>query len=156
MSHKLFSLLYDIPLKCKYLVSTLIPISRLVKSFQWKSVAYYPSPFFHSTLCGGNLKGEGPQPPKLPPACCALHQGTWLSAQLLTPTRRIGCICVVLGIVPNGDWAVPDWNAWVIPSWGAISSDGCTKGRKLATPGADSGIAIFSRISPNISFPQQA
>jgi hypothetical protein len=33
---------------------------------------------------------------------CALHQSTWLSAQPFTLIRRVGCMCVVPRIVPNG------------------------------------------------------
>jgi hypothetical protein len=62
MSHKYLLLSYDIPLKRKYIVCTLVPILWLVKSFQWKPTAY-PSLLLHSTLCGEDLEGVGPQPP---------------------------------------------------------------------------------------------
>jgi len=63
MSHKYLSLPYDIPLKRKYLVCTLVPISRLVKSFSMKANRILSFTFLHSTLCEENLEGVGSQPP---------------------------------------------------------------------------------------------
>ncbi len=65
-------------------------------------------------------------------------------------------MCVVPGIIPNGNWAIIAWSARVVASWGAFSNSGWTKDKKFATSWADSGVAIFSSIQPNIFFPQQA
>jgi hypothetical protein len=61
---------------------------------------------------------------------CALHQSIWFFARPLTPTRRVECMCVVLRVVSNGSWTILTWNALVIVSWGAVSSDGWTKGKE--------------------------
>jgi hypothetical protein len=62
-----------------------------------------------------------------------LHQSTWLSAQPLTPVRWVGCMCVVLRDVPNGDWVGPSYHARAVTGWGTISSNDWTKGRKPGT-----------------------
>ncbi len=63
MSHKYLSLSYDIPLKHKYLVCTLVLISWLVKKISMKASRILSFIFLHSTLCGENLEGVGSQPP---------------------------------------------------------------------------------------------
>ncbi len=74
---------------------------------------------------------------------CVLHQSTWLSAQHLTPARRVECMCVVPGVVTSNGWAVPAYNAWVVAgsstcstwvvvSLSAVSSGGLTRGIKPA------------------------
>jgi hypothetical protein len=64
---------------------------------------------------------------------CALHQSIWLSAQPLTPARRVGCMCVILGIIPNGSWASHACRARAATGWGTISNNDWTKGKKPAT-----------------------
>jgi hypothetical protein len=64
---------------------------------------------------------------------CALHQSTWLSVQPFTPTRRVGCMCVVPRTVPNSSWVVLAWSARVVASWGALSNKAWTRSRKHAT-----------------------
>jgi hypothetical protein len=66
-------------------------------------------------------------------ALCTLHQSTWLSTQPLTFVRQVGCMCIVPGPIPKGGWEVPTQNAWVVVSWGTVSSDGWTGGKKSTT-----------------------
>jgi hypothetical protein len=69
------------------------------------------------------------------PTCtlCVLHQGTWLSTHPFTHARSVECMCVVLRIVPSGGLAILVWSARVIASWGVVSNDGWTGGRKPTT-----------------------
>ncbi len=61
MSHKKFSPSYNVPLKRKYLVCTLVSISRLVKNFSMKVNWILSFTFFtFNIVCGENLKGVGP------------------------------------------------------------------------------------------------
>ncbi len=64
---------------------------------------------------------------------CALHQSTWLSTQPLTPTKRVGCMCVVLRVVPSRDWTCPTCSAWAVAGWSVVSNNNWTRGIKLAT-----------------------
>jgi hypothetical protein len=159
MSHKYHSLLYDIPLKRRYLVCTLVPISQLVKSFSMKASRILSFTFFTLNIVWGKPRGGGGptswliEPPVVdlaPTSCtscsttnlairtptgtlCTLHQTTWLSTRPLTPIKQVRCMCVVPGAVSSDSWAVLAWNAWVVASWSAVSSDGWIGGRKFAT-----------------------
>ncbi len=97
MSHKWLLFSYDIPLKRKYLVCMLVPISRLVKSFSMKASHILAFTLFTFNVVWGKPGGGG-------------TLTSWL----------IG-------------WVVIAWSAWVATSWGAISSDGWTRGKKPAT-----------------------
>ncbi len=59
MSQKYLSLSYDIPLKRKYLVCTLVPISRLVKSFSMKASHILSFILFTFNIVWGNPGGGG-------------------------------------------------------------------------------------------------
>jgi hypothetical protein len=59
MSHKYLSLSYNIPLKCKYLVYTLVPISRLVKSFSMKASRILSFTLFTFNTVWGKPGGGG-------------------------------------------------------------------------------------------------
>jgi len=102
MSHKYLSLSYDIPLKRKYLVFTLVPISRLVKSFSMKASRILSFTLFTFNIVWGKLGGGG-------------VPSSWLIGPLfvnLPPTgctslvRQVGCMCVDPGTVPNGSYVV--------------------------------------------------
>jgi len=90
MSHKYFSLLYDIPLKRKYLVYTLVPISRLVKSFSMKASRILSFTLFTFNIVWGKLGGGGiptswligPLVVNLPPTSCT------------SLARQVECMCV--------------------------------------------------------------
>jgi len=159
MSHKYFLLSNDRRLKHKYLIYMLVPILRLVKNFSMKANRILSFTLFTFNIVwrkhgGGGAPTSwliGPLVIDLAPigctSCsatnltiwtpthtlCMLHQSTWLSAQLLAPARWVECMCIVLGTVPNGNWVIPTWSAWVVASWGAISNGDWVGGRKLAT-----------------------
>jgi len=112
MSHKYFSLSYDIPLKRKYLICTLVPISRLVKSFSMKASRILSFTLFTFNIVWGKLRGGGiptswligPLFVDLPPTGCT------------SLAKQVGCMCVDPGTVPNGSSIVPTWNARVVAS----------------------------------------
>jgi hypothetical protein len=112
MSHKYLSLSYNIPLKRKYLVCTLVPILRLVKSFSMKANHILSFTLFTFNIVWGKPRGGGiptswligPLVVDLPPTGCT------------SLARHVGCMCVDLGTVPNGSSIVPTWNARVIAS----------------------------------------
>jgi len=107
MSHKYLSFSYDIPLKQKYLVCMMVPISRLVKSFSMKA-----SRILSFTLFTFNIVWRKPRGGGVPTS--------WLIGPLvidLPPTgctslaRQVGCMCVDPKTVPNGSSIVLAWNA---------------------------------------------
>jgi hypothetical protein len=112
MSHKYFSLSYDIPLKRKYLIYTLVPISRLVKSFSMKASRILSFTLFTFNIVWGKPRGGGvptswlirPLVVDLPPIGC-----TRLA-------RQVGCMCVDLETIPNGSLVVLAWSPRVIAS----------------------------------------
>jgi len=112
MSHKYFSLLYDIPLKCKYFVCTLVPISRLVKSFSMKASRILSFTLFTFNIMWGKPGGGGiptswligPLVVDLPPTGC------------ISLAKQVGCMCVDPRTVPNGSSVVPSWSARVVAS----------------------------------------
>jgi hypothetical protein len=57
---------------------------------------------------------------------CVLHQSIWFSGQPFTPTKWVGCMCIVLG-------AILAWNARVAASWDAVSSNSWIGGKEPAT-----------------------
>jgi hypothetical protein len=59
MSHKKLLLSYDIPLNHKYLVCTLVPISRLVKSFSMKASCILSFTLFTFNVVWGKPGGGG-------------------------------------------------------------------------------------------------
>jgi hypothetical protein len=59
MSHKWFLLSYDIPLKCKYLVYTLISILQLMKNFSMKANCILCFTLFTLNIVWGKLGGGG-------------------------------------------------------------------------------------------------
>jgi hypothetical protein len=59
MSHKKLSFSYNIPLKRKYLVYTLVPISQLVKSFLMKVSCILSFTFFTLNIVWGKPEGGG-------------------------------------------------------------------------------------------------
>jgi hypothetical protein len=128
MSHKYLSLSYDIPLKRKYLVCTLVPISRLVKNFSMKASGILSFTLFTFSIVWGKLGGGGvptswlikPLIVNLPPIGCT------------SLARQVGCMCVDLGTIPNGSSVVPAWNAQVVTSWSVVSSGDWAKGKKPA------------------------
>ncbi len=107
MSHKYLSLSYDIPLKCKYLVCTLVPISRLVKSFSMKVSRILSFTLFTFNIVWGKPGGGGiptswligPLVVDLPPTGCT------------SLARQVGCMCVDPRTVPNSSSIVPAWSA---------------------------------------------
>jgi len=112
----------------------LVPISRLVKSFSMKVSRILSFTFFTFNIVWGKLKGGGTPTSWAPTrTLCALHQGTWLSAQPFTLARWVKCMCIVSKTIPSDDWAIPAYNAQVVVSWGAIHSIGWTGGKKPAT-----------------------
>ncbi len=129
MSHKYFSLLYNIPLKRKYLVCMLVPISQLVKSFSMKASHILSFTLFTFNIVWGKPGGGGiptswligPFVVDLPPTGCT------------SLARQVGCMCVDPGTVPNGSLVVPAWSARVIASWSVVSSGDWTGGRKPVT-----------------------
>jgi len=158
----------------------LVPISWLVKSFLMKTNHILFFILFTLNIVWGKPRGGGAPAFWLvmpfvvdlkPTGCtncstanlairapthtlCALHQSTWFFAQPLTPARRVGCMCIVPGAIPNECWAVPAYNAHAvvgsftcstqaivgsstcsaqaIVGWGAIFSSGWT-GSRIAT-----------------------
>jgi hypothetical protein len=62
MSHKYLSLSYDIPLKHKYFVCTLVPISRLVKNFSMNASRILSFTLFTFNIMWGKPGGVGSQP----------------------------------------------------------------------------------------------
>jgi hypothetical protein len=157
MPHKYPLLSYNITLKRKYLVCTLISISRLVNNFSMKTNYILSFTLFTLNIVWGNLGGGGAPTswliefpiidltPTGYTSCsaanltiwapthtfCALHQSIWLSAQPFTPARRVGCMCVISGIVLSESWTIPTRSTWVVVSWGAVSNGGWTKGKTL-------------------------
>jgi hypothetical protein len=118
MSHKYFLLLYDIPLKRKYLVCTLVPISRLVKRFSMEASCILSFTFFTFNIMWGKPGGGG-----IPTS--------WLIGPIvvdLPPTgytslaKQVGCMCVDPEIVPNGSSVLPAWNARVVVGWSVTSN----------------------------------
>ncbi len=131
MSQLLLS--YDIPLKRKYLVCTLIPILQLVNSFSMKASYILSFTFFTLNIGWGKPEGGGAsalwliRPPVVdlaPTGCtscsaaslpiwtptstlCVLHQSIWLFAWPLTPTRQVRCMCVVPRAVSSDNWYSP-------------------------------------------------
>jgi len=112
MSHKYLSFSYDIPLKRKYLICTLVPISWLVKSFSMKTNHILSFTLFTFNIVWGKLGGGG-------------VPTSWLIGPLviyLQPTgcislaRQVGCMCVNPGTIPNGSSVVLAWSAWVVTS----------------------------------------
>jgi hypothetical protein len=59
MSHKYLSLSYDIPLKRKYLICTLVPISQLVNSFSMKADRILSFTLFTFNIVWGKPGGGG-------------------------------------------------------------------------------------------------
>ncbi len=103
MSHKYLSFSYDIPLKRKYIVCTLVPILRLVKSFLMKASRILSFTLFTFNIVWGK-PGRGWVPT------------SWLIGPLvvdLPPTgctsldRQVECMCIDPGTVPNGSSVVP-------------------------------------------------
>ncbi len=62
ISHKYLSLSYDIPLKHKYFVCTLVPISRLVKNFSMNASRILSFTLFTFNIMWGKPGGVGSQP----------------------------------------------------------------------------------------------
>jgi len=112
MSHKYLLLSYDIPLKHKYLVCTLVPISQLVKNFSMKASRILSFTLFTFNIVWGKLGGGGiptsrligPLVVDLPPISCTSLAG------------QVGCMCVDPKIVPNGSSIVPTWSSRVAVS----------------------------------------
>jgi hypothetical protein len=124
------------------------------KLFNEKLATYYLSPFLHSTLCGENLKGVGPQPLELPPV-------------------RYACCTKVLGFPPNLLPLLDELDVCALsqePFLAAIEQfpPGMHKSLQVEAPfpvvvepraknlpplKADFGVAIFAQIQPNIYFP---
>ncbi len=112
MSHKYLSLLYDIPLKRKYLVCTLVPISQLVKSFSMKTSRILSFTLFTFNIVWRKPRGGGiltswligPLVVDLPPTSCT------------SLARQVGCMCVDPGTVPNSSSVVHAWSAHVVAS----------------------------------------
>jgi hypothetical protein len=129
MSHKYLLLLYDIPLKRKYLVCTLVPISRLVKSFSMKASRILSFTFFTFNIMWVKPGGGGiptswlirPFVVNLPPTGCT------------SLARQVGCMCVDPGTVPNSNSVVPTWSARVVASWNVVSSSDWAEGKKPVT-----------------------
>jgi hypothetical protein len=127
--HTSISLSYDIPLKRKYLVCTLILISRLVKSFSMKASCILSFTLFTFNTMWGKPRGGGvpiswliePLVVDLPPTGCS------------SLARQVGCMCVDPRTIPNGSSVVPTWSAWVVASWSVVSSGDWAGGRKPAT-----------------------
>jgi hypothetical protein len=122
---------YDIPLKRKYLVCTLVPISQLAKNFSMKTNHILSFTFFTFNIVWENLKGVGP---KFPPVHYA-HRTKVLGFLLNLLPLLDGSDVYVLSQdpFPSGDWTVPTWSAWVVANWGAVSNGGWTGSIKLAT-----------------------
>ncbi len=129
MSQKYLSLSYDIPLKRKYLVCTLVPISRLVKSFLTKANRILSFTLFTFNIVWGKPGGGG-----IPTS--------WLIGPLvidLPPTgyisfaRQVRCMCVEPGTVPNSSSVVPAWSTWVVVNWSVVSNGDWAGGKKPAT-----------------------
>ncbi len=112
MSYKYLSLSYDIPLKRKYFVCTMVPILRLLKSFLMKASRILSFTLFIFNIVWGKPGGDG-----IPTS--------WLIGLLvvnLPPTgctslaRQVGCMCVDPGTILNGSSVVPAWSAQIVAS----------------------------------------
>jgi hypothetical protein len=103
MSHKYLSFSYDIPLKRKYLICMLVPISRLVKNFSMKASRILSFTFFTFNIVWGKPRGGGiptswligPLVVDLPPTGC------------ISLARQVGCMCIDSKTVPNSSSIVP-------------------------------------------------
>jgi len=112
MSHKYLSLSYDIPLKRKYFVCMLVPISWLVKSFSMKASHILSFTLFTFNIVWGKPRGGGiptswlirPLVVDLPPTSCT------------SLAKQVRCMCVDPGTVPNGSSILPAWSTQVIVS----------------------------------------
>jgi hypothetical protein len=112
MSHKYFLLLYDIPLKRKYLVCMLVPISWLVKSFSVKTNCILSFTLFTFNIVWGKPGGGG-------------VLTSWLIGPLVVDlpligytsfAKQVGCICVDPRTIPNGSLVIPTWSTQVVAS----------------------------------------
>ncbi len=129
MSHKYLSRSYDIPLKRKYFVCTLVLISQLVKSFSMKVSRILSFTLFTFNIMWGKPGGGGvPTSWLIRPFVVDL-----LPTGCTSLVRQVGCMCVDPGTVPNGSSVVLAWSARVTASWSVVSSGDWAGGKKLAT-----------------------
>ncbi len=112
MSYKYLSLSYDIPLKRKYLVCTLVPILRLVKNFSMKASRILSFTLFTFNIVWGKPGGgEIPTSWLIGPLVVDLPPIGYTSL-----AKQVGCMCVDPGTILTGSSVIPAWSAQVATS----------------------------------------